>query len=439
MSALTYPYKLWNQFWFKKEPVYQLAIFRIALGLFVLLILVISFPNWQRFYGPQGSLPYEALKEAYQGYNWSLFALSEKTWWTWALYAAAVFASITVTIGFKTRISTILLFTLYASMLHRNPFLINGQDQVATMLLFFSCFAPLGTSYSLDEFLKRFKPYNLNPDSLKPKLESIWGTQLMQVSITIIYIFSGPAKYLDDITWRNGSAIYYVSLSDRWFRFPQVDIFHSELASTILTFGTLIAEIAFPIFVWFKITRPFVLLGIAGLHFSLMIFMSVSVFYFNLMMLVSFILFIPSTAIEHLSNLFPRKMAIVFYDGQCTFCTWVISFIKTLDARNKLKLIDLRSPKIYKKFKNLKEEELTREMYLKKEDGGFEKGFYAFRHLTRVIPSLWLLIPVFYFPGAKVIGPKVYQFISDNRFRFFKCRCCGETHTGDCPLAKKSN
>jgi len=275
--------KLWNKVWFSKQTTEPAGIFRIALGIFVLIILLISIPNWERFYGAEGSLPTEEVPKAFEKVSWSIFTWSDSLVYLWGLYALAILASITFILGLFTRTSTIILFIIYSSMLHRNTYLVNGQDQIVTMLLFFSMFAPLGVSYSLDAFKK----------GLKPEQKSIWAIRLIQVSIAMVYLFSGPAKLFNGPKWRTGHAVYWISQSDRWFRFPDWGLFHNIPLSIILTYTTLLFFILFPYLVWFDRTRWIMLVGASFIHIGNMVVLASSVFWFNLIMLVAFILFIP--------------------------------------------------------------------------------------------------------------------------------------------------
>lgn len=430
-KPLKLPGGAWNKFWFRREPAYTLGIFRIVFGLFILGTVLMSFPNWERFYGPEGSLPLSAFLEQGGGFSWSLFALTDQEWFIWFIFWFAVGAAAAFTAGLKTRTATIALFVIFISMFHRNTELINGQDQVAAMLLFFSMFAPMGERFSIDELWRRWRHFRVSSKPFMPDLTPIWSVRLMQVSIALLYLFSGPAKFLDDVTWRDGSAIYYVTLSDRWFRFPGVDFFHNEILSMALTFGTLFIEIAFPLLVWFSRTRPFVLAGMAFFHLSLMVFMAPSVFYFNLMMLISLILFVRPEIIERLLNKLPRKAATVFYDGQCGFCTGTMHLLRALDGRNRLALLNFRDVSALKEFPDLNLQDLEKEMYVRTESGDMRRGFFAYKHLSKVLPSLYLTAPLFTFPGAAFFGPKIYGFIAKHRFKIFPCQTCGLSHTAD--------
>lgn len=424
-----------DHFWFKKEPTYTIDIFRILFGAFILLILVISFPNWQRFYGPDGVVPFEVLAKPWMGYSWSVLTLTDRAWFPTAIYWLALASATLFTVGFKTRFFTIILFVIYASLMHRAPVLINGQDQIIIMLLFFSCFAPLGTTFSLDEFLRRLAKIKLskNPDEVVEK--PVWPQRLMQASIVLLYVFAGPSKFVDDVAWRDGSAIYYVTNSPRWFRFPNLAFFHNQYLSILLTYGTLLAEIGFPIFIWFKKTRYIALASIALLHASIMVFMASSVFYFNLAMIVAFMLFISNETISKLAKRLHQKKATIFYDGDCSLCMWLSNILVGLNAAKTVKFHNLRKDSTYQKFPNLEKSELEREIHLITVDQKVKKGFFAFRYLVGAIPALYWLFPLFYFPTSSYIGPKVYTLVSENRFSLFPCRSCGLRHKGSCQLA----
>lgn len=285
--------RLWNEFWFQKEETQTLGVFRVALGILILLILIASFPNWLRFYGPSGLYPDFALRQLGNSYWLSLFSLNQTPYFTWVIFGTAVIATITFIFGFKTRISTIVLFLIYVSLMHQNQFLVNGHDQIIITLLFFAIFAPLGSSISLDKLIRRLKNLKNGKNPEKEK-KPRWALRLMQLSIAFLYLFSAPAKWNDDFAWQNGMAIYYVSFSWFWFRFPGVNLLHNQVFSFLTTFGTLITELAFPYLVWFSKTRKYILVAIIVLHISLLFFMTFGIFFFNLAMLVSFILFIPS-------------------------------------------------------------------------------------------------------------------------------------------------
>lgn len=123
-------------------------------------------------------------------------------------------------------------------------------------------------------------------------------------------------------------------------------------------------------------------------------------------------------------NFFPKKKSVVYFDGDCNLCNWLMRVIKTLDIYHQLKLINLRDPKIYRENPKLKKANLEEEMHLKTQSGDFKKGFFAFRYLTTSVPTLFPLAVIFYFPTSTFFGPKIYSLISKNRYRLFGSKSC---------------
>jgi hypothetical protein len=46
------------------------------------------------------------------------------------------------------------------------------------------------------------------------------------------------------------------------------------------------------------------------------------------------------------------------------------------------------------------------------------RGFFAFRRMLWASPWLLALLPLFYCPGASVVGPPIYAWIARHRRRF---------------------
>src|SRR3989344_3847733 len=90
----------WNKFWFKKELTYSLGILRITTGFFVFLLIAMSFPNWQKFYGPNGVVPFSVFRDSWTtdawlaASSWSVFILSDSELYVWAIFWIGIAASI---------------------------------------------------------------------------------------------------------------------------------------------------------------------------------------------------------------------------------------------------------------------------------------------------------------------------------------------------------
>lgn len=304
---------LWDKFWFSRFDPVSVGMFRVSLGVLMIVMFMSNYFNWERFYASDGILslneaglekPYESI---YSVFYWTEGKVNVQIYW-WIGFLS----SIAFTIGLKTRLVTIVLYVLIVSMVHRNGYIVNGDDLVIRMLLFYGCFSPLGYSLSLDSFLKKRFSNTIEIE----QLPMIWSIRSMQINILLIYIISAPNKLADDIAWLNGEAIYYTVVSNMWSRCPYPDLFYmwDGLLSKISTYGTIFIEGSFPILVWFKKTKLIAIALISSLHIGIA-FLVPNVLFFTLAMVCSFWVFVPPEItrriIEYLFN-FKNKFPLRF-------------------------------------------------------------------------------------------------------------------------------
>jgi hypothetical protein len=284
----------WNRLWFQTYDPLPAGLFRISLGLLLTAMYLALWPNWARYFALDGvlSLNDPTLPPMSDDW-WSLFYWLPEVpfhlFWVLGLVAALAF-----TVGWKTRFWTVVLFALETSMIARNRWGINGEDLTGRMLLFYSCFAPLGAAVSVDAWLARRRARKTEAPA--PSSPRIWPIRLMQINIAAVYVFSLPAKLRDDVAWLNGEAIYYSVVSNMWSRVPWPQLFYGPL-STFMTYFTLVAEASVPLLVWFSRTRPFVVAAIASLHLGIAIMLK-NVTFFSLTMVCGLFVFVSSTQVR---------------------------------------------------------------------------------------------------------------------------------------------
>ncbi len=119
------------------------------------------------------------------------------------------------------------------------------------------------------------------------------------------------------------------------------------------------------------------------------------------------------------------KALSLIYDGNCAFCLRSRGVIEKIDTFGVLQFYDFHDAgTMAGKFPMISPEDAEEAMIAVTEDLRIFKGFYAFRQIAWSSPWLWLLIPLFYFPGASYFGSRFYACIARNR-----------SHLG-CPLSK---
>lgn len=111
-------------------------------------------------------------------------------------------------------------------------------------------------------------------------------------------------------------------------------------------------------------------------------------------------------------------MLHLIYDGQCGFCIRAMNVCRALDVRGALRFHDANArQEVVAAFPELKEADFENAMFAVDPDRRVTRGFFAFRRILRESPLMWLLVPLFYLPGTRWLGPKVYAWVARNRGR----------------------
>ena len=112
------------------------------------------------------------------------------------------------------------------------------------------------------------------------------------------------------------------------------------------------------------------------------------------------------------------KTVNIVYDGQCAFCIRSLNVVSELDIYGALQFYDSHDPATIEMFPELRGADVDNAMYAVAKSERLYRGFFAFRRLIWSGPLMWVLIPLFYFPGASFFGTRVYTWIAKNRSRF---------------------
>jgi predicted DCC family thiol-disulfide oxidoreductase YuxK len=109
----------------------------------------------------------------------------------------------------------------------------------------------------------------------------------------------------------------------------------------------------------------------------------------------------------------------VVYDGRCGFCVRSLSVCRALDVRSALRYHDANArPQVHAAFPELAGADFENAMFAVTPDRRVARGFFAFRRILWESPLMWPLLPLFYFPGSGLVGPKVYAWVARNRGSF---------------------
>lgn len=114
------------------------------------------------------------------------------------------------------------------------------------------------------------------------------------------------------------------------------------------------------------------------------------------------------------------KAVNIIYDGDCGFCVRSLKVLSALDVRGLLRFHKSQNPETFVQFPALRGADVADAMYAVVAGELPQRGFFAFRRVMWSSPLLWLLLLLFYFPGASIVGPRLYAWVARNR-KLFGC------------------
>ncbi len=256
-------------FWTRPIDARPLALFRILIGVVLLLSLLTSFgPRLPLDLGADGLCPGRAADDwVKRSGRFSLLrgpvnlpfldefvpAKVVQEWQAWCdapahaawLFAVLVAAVVAMTIGLATRLSTVISWALFVSFNQRLPWVLNGGDSMMRCALFYLMFAPAAAVWSLDSLPRRGSAVNESAVLIPP-----WSVRLMQIQLAVMYLFTGISKLGDGLIgndWITGEAVYWVLNDLSLTRWPYYRLPVPMIVCRFLSWGTLAFELGFAV------------------------------------------------------------------------------------------------------------------------------------------------------------------------------------------------
>ena len=288
--------KAWDDFFFSESDLLSLCLFRIILGIFLLLNALSIIPDFTVWFGVSSDslLPLETSLSLYDGFRINFFNWLAPTmlsaWTIFFLYLASSFG---LMIGYKTKISAIFCFVTLVSLQNRNYTILNSGDTVLRCMLFPMMFAPSNIKFSLDSFIKR------KTGILLVVRKQMTFLRLLQIQFSIVYLATTFFK-MKGYDWVDGTAVYYTSRLQNFQRLAIPYLFDFAIPVKMLTWMALLVEFSMGTLVWIKECRKWVLLY--GLALHLFIELTMSIGSFEWVMMGCYVLFVDDIFIQRFIN-----------------------------------------------------------------------------------------------------------------------------------------
>jgi hypothetical protein len=240
------------------------------------------------------------------------------------------------TVGFCTRVTSVLAWLAAISYIHRTQQVLFGMDTMMNILLFYLMIGPSGAAMSVDRVINRYRavraslrrsgtidaPTTAYLDRPPLSVTAGFACRLLQVHFCFIYMASGLSK-LKGPAWWNTNA-YWDTLVNPEFTLIHYRWYESlirELAGERWLYGlvaaggvafTFVCELGLPFLVWTRL-RPYVVMMGFVLHAGIAVFMGLWIF--SLLMMTMLLVYLPGVAIRE--RLFgtgadPRRLTLRF-------------------------------------------------------------------------------------------------------------------------------
>ncbi len=292
--------KIYDDFFFKKEKPYGLAIVRIILPLVIFWDLSSRWVRARELFSLDGTPT--PIWESYGVYDWlPLFSGSVVV----AMMTALMFLLITLAIGWCTRLSAIgvtLLFT-YLTM----------TDSVSTMtkcsvigshVLFLLSLSHCGIVWSVDAWLKKRKYLAEHPDSsdsYEVPSVYVWQQRLVQLLIGVIY-FGAALTKMHTAAFFTGDQMFHWSLTELNHE-NSLGEYIALVLPMVLVFAayiTIVWEVLFIFLVWGRGWGRFCMISL-GLTFHLLTCLLLGLYFFPLTFAILYCSFLDEKDIRSLS------------------------------------------------------------------------------------------------------------------------------------------
>lgn len=265
-----------TRFFTKPVAVETLGFFRIAVGSFALIQLLILLPDWMSFYGPNGLLPWiisDALSTKHTpGLSDIATLVSPVISSNGTIYLITAFYFLSLAgliIGYKTRLMGTLSWLMHLILNTTGHFTAYGVETFTHIALFYCMVLPVGCCWSVDALRKNFVK---TPDHL-----ITLSVRVIQLHLCIMYFSCGIEKAMGQ-QWWSGEAIWIALQQDQFHQINVNWMPHFPLIPKLLCWATLAVETFYPIAMFCSKTKKFWLVSITAMHLSIALFLGLHLF-----------------------------------------------------------------------------------------------------------------------------------------------------------------
>jgi hypothetical protein len=379
----------WNEFFFAEQSPIPIALFRILYGMAVLATLWLTRDDWIAWYGPHAWISLRTMQAFEPGPRLNLFTvMPASVFWVRMLFVVFAASAVCLTIGFLTRLNSVIVYVCLASIQQRNLFILHGGDTFLRVAGFFLIFSAAGAALSMDRLIRIWR----GKEGVEIRPRRPWAQRMIQFELSLVY-FVGFCWKVAGPMWVQGTALSYIYRLDELQRFPLPSWFLNTTMMKLATWLTLVLEFALGVLIWIRELRYYLLA--IGLVFHLFIEYSMNIPMFEWDILSAYVLFIDAADLQRVWNWISGRVGAylgervtVIYDGGSERLRRVAILLGALDIFGRLRLTDSRD---LTRPGGVDVKAARNEIMVMTQSGA-QRGFDGTRRVAAVVPLMW---PVF--------------------------------------------
>jgi len=273
----------WSRFWFTPADPMPLGWIRIAVGCLLAWSMAVWLLDVDAFLGESAWLPpTEVWRMNDQPWQWSgYFAVSSPAGIR-LLAGITLLAAVLLAVGLFTPLAAAVSLAGFISVANRAPLNLFGFDDILGLLLIPLAVGPAADSLSLDRRLGLRRGGG-------PSVGANISLRLIQLSICVVYFFSGCGKLLG-ASWWEGTALWGAAANVQYRTLDLTWMAGHPFLVNALTLGTLFWEVSYAALVWPRLTRPLALAMAVLVHLG--IGLTMGMMEFGLAMIVANLAFV---------------------------------------------------------------------------------------------------------------------------------------------------
>ena len=269
---MIHPIRVWNQFFFGLQSARPLGMIRICYGLLALANLGFCAVEMDHWYSEAGLLPGDAAQVIAGKLLPSPLHYVQSPQAIRIAFGFTALAALGLTVGWRTKLMSILYYGAMISLHNRNTVSASGADVLLLIFGFNLMLSPCGAAYSVDSWLA-----NRKRGTVADPLILAWSLRLFQIQICLVYAMAAILKCNGNL-WINGSAIHYVLNNSEVGRVDLSVLSNYPILINLMTYSALGFELSLAFLLWFRAVRPAVIMMGIMLHLGILLTVNIPIF-----------------------------------------------------------------------------------------------------------------------------------------------------------------